>query len=178
MEVPVAVPLRVPSLEACRRSTSEEGIQEEMDIGAAVSSAPLPLNHDLLGLGLSPPSDIPSAGRFSINRPQNTTQDEVQASVLSDSTQSNKSLQDEFEASHSPRAQQRRSYDRKNTKNGNIMRGGRRRGTSLTASLFGGDDAEGDLGYAAASDMENAKKKVIMERLETVKANNPVFSWC
>ncbi|KAL2267537.1 hypothetical protein VTJ83DRAFT_4814 [Remersonia thermophila] len=36
----------------------------------------------------------------------------------------------------------------------------------------------GDLGYAAASGMEGNRRKVIVERLEMVKARNPVFTWC
>jgi hypothetical protein len=40
------------------------------------------------------------------------------------------------------------------------------------------DDVEGDLGYAAAEGMEGNRRKVIVERLETVKAKNPVFTWC
>ncbi|KAK5944503.1 Phosphatidylinositol 4-kinase LSB6 [Knufia obscura] len=40
------------------------------------------------------------------------------------------------------------------------------------------DDAAGDLGYAAASDMEGQKRKVIVERLEAVKSRRPVFTWC
>ena len=40
------------------------------------------------------------------------------------------------------------------------------------------DDAAGDLGYAAASDREGQKRKVIVERLEAVKSRRPVFTWC
>lgn len=40
------------------------------------------------------------------------------------------------------------------------------------------DDVEGDLGYAAAEGMEGSQRKVIVERLEPVKARNPVFTWC
>lgn len=40
------------------------------------------------------------------------------------------------------------------------------------------DDAAGDLGYAAAADMEGQKRKVIVERLEAVKSRRPVFTWC
>lgn len=40
------------------------------------------------------------------------------------------------------------------------------------------DDAAGDLGYAAANDMENRTRKVIVERLETVSSRRPVFTWC
>jgi len=40
------------------------------------------------------------------------------------------------------------------------------------------DDAAGDLGYAAANDMEGRTRKVIVERLEAVKSRRPVFTWC
>lgn len=40
------------------------------------------------------------------------------------------------------------------------------------------DDDAGDLGYAAANDMEGQKRKVIVERIEAVKSRNPVFTWC
>jgi hypothetical protein len=43
---------------------------------------------------------------------------------------------------------------------------------------YDGDDLEGDLGYAAAEGMEGNQRKVIVERLETVKSKNPVFTWC
>ncbi|KAF8439234.1 phosphatidylinositol 3 and 4-kinase-domain-containing protein [Terfezia claveryi] len=177
MEVPVAVPLRVPSSEApCQQTYDEE---EEIDIGAtAVASAPSIQNPDVLGLGLSPPSDIPSAGRFQIGRSRISAPEEVQVSILSSSPQSIKSrppneppLNTIPESLRQP--QRGTSYDSRHSKNT-----GRKRGNSISAAFFGGDDVEGDLGYAAASDMENATRKVIVERLETVKANNPVFSWC
>lgn len=179
MEVPVAVPLRVPSSEARRRPTYDE--EEEIDIGAAaIASAPSIQNSDLLDLDLSPPSDIPSAGRFQMGRSQN---DGVQVSILSSSPQSLKSRVEDEPAldtiPESPYHRQRRaSYDLRHSRNLGRPTDGRKRGNSLSAAFFGGDDVEGDLGYAAASDMENATRKVIVERLETVKANNPVFSWC
>lgn len=45
-------------------------------------------------------------------------------------------------------------------------------------SLYDDDDVAGDLGYAAAEGMEGNQRKVIVERLEPVKARNPVFTWC
>ncbi|KAF2402076.1 hypothetical protein EJ06DRAFT_492006 [Trichodelitschia bisporula] len=42
----------------------------------------------------------------------------------------------------------------------------------------GWEDDEGDLGYAAAVDGEGLRKRVIVERLETVKGRGPVFTWC
>ena len=61
----------------------------------------------------------------------------------------------------------------------------RRNRSNSTRTASGGaydydyeDDAAGDLGYAAASDMEGQKRKVIVERLEAVKSRRPVFTWC
>lgn len=180
MEVPVAVPLRVPSSETRRRPAYDE---EEIDIGAAaIASAPLIQNPDLLGLGLSPPSEIPSVSRF-LGRSRNHAPDGVHVSILSSSPQSIKSraeneppLNPISESPHQPR--RGTSYDLKHSKNTGRPSDGRKRENSSSATFFGGDDVEGDLGYAAASGMENATRKVIVERLETVKSNNPVFSWC
>jgi hypothetical protein len=74
MEVPVAVPLRVPTTSDARHRRGhdlERGFNEqvEMDIGAAASSAPLSREIDILGLGLSPPRyEIPSSVRLGISR--------------------------------------------------------------------------------------------------------------
>lgn len=182
MEVPIAVPLRVPSSEARRRPTYDE--EDEIDIGAAaVSSTPLTQSADLLGLGLSPPSDIPSAGRFHMARSHHNVPDGLQVSILSGSPQSMNSRADNEPPYHTPAEDSRSiprgtSYDMKRSRNGGRPMDGRKRGNSLSSAFFSGDDVEGDIGYAAASDMENVTRKVIMERLETVKANNPVFSWC
>ena len=51
---------------------------------------------------------------------------------------------------------------------------GVRRGTSFDDGL----DEDGDLGYAAASDQEGSRRKVIVERMEMVKSKMPVFAWC
>ncbi|KAG0637735.1 phosphatidylinositol 3 and 4-kinase-domain-containing protein [Tuber brumale] len=74
MEVPIAVPLRVPTTSDTRHRRErdlERGFSEqvEMDIGAAASSAPLSREIDILGLGLSPPRyEIPSSVRLGISR--------------------------------------------------------------------------------------------------------------
>ena len=173
MEVPIAVPLRVPSSEARRRSEYDE--EEEIDIGASVASSRGMPSVDLLGL--SPPSDIPSTGRFQIGRPRDNASSMVIGSPQSIKSQTNTepALCSVPATPWQPQAST--SYDMKRNRS-NGRPSGRKRGDSLTSAFFGGDDVEGDLGYAAAADMENATRKVIMERLETVKANNPVFSWC
>ena len=63
---------------------------------------------------------------------------------------------------------------------GGARHGGHGNSNSIAQRLHGydEDDMEGDLGYAAAEDMEGNRRKVIVERLETVKSRNPVFSWC
>lgn len=64
---------------------------------------------------------------------------------------------------------------------------GRRNSGSIAQHLYGSrrsmeeydeedDVEEGDLGYAAAEGMEGNQRKVIVERLEPVKARNPVFT--
>lgn len=63
---------------------------------------------------------------------------------------------------------------------------GRRNSHTIAQQLHGygsapgydNDDIDGDLGYAAAEGMEGNQRKVIVERLEPVKARNPVFTWC
>lgn len=81
VDVPVAIPMRVTSSERRRQNglgasdtvdyfgpVGNDTIEEEMDIGAASSSAPVP-NHvvDLLGLATpSVPADLPHGGRFEI----------------------------------------------------------------------------------------------------------------
>lgn len=182
MEVPIAVPLRVPSMDARQQSI----VQEEMDIGASVASAPLPLNHDLLDLGLSPPSDIPSAGRFHMGKALNDTDSHDGASspqsisegVRRSEEESHPSRLYQSEDLSQSKGKSRMSYERKQSLNANAIMNGRKRGGSVSGGIFAGDDIEGDLGYAAASEMENSTRKVIVERLEAVKSNNPVFSWC
>jgi hypothetical protein len=81
VDVPVAIPMRVTSSERRRENglaaseavdyfgaSANATIEEEMDIGAASSSAPVP-NHvvDLLGLSTpSAPANLPHGGRFEI----------------------------------------------------------------------------------------------------------------
>ncbi|KAF2722876.1 hypothetical protein K431DRAFT_283388 [Polychaeton citri CBS 116435] len=55
------------------------------------------------------------------------------------------------------------------------------RGGKLLGSYADGEgdgDWEGDLGFSAANEREIITKKVIVERIEVVKARVPVFSWC
>ena len=197
VDVPVAIPLRVPSSEMRRRSDAaglrrrEE--QEEMDISAANGSTSK-AQHDLLGLS-SPTSELPNPNRFDLSRNPSSSDlgqqyDESETPATVDGApmrfrdtdaESNLSISALGARPAATRSKTRVSYE------GHRHRGSvsghqktlslvRRRGS--TPFLYDGDDLEGDLGYAAAEGMEGNQRKVIMERLETVKSRNPVFTWC
>ncbi|KAI9880118.1 MAG: phosphatidyl inositol kinase [Pleopsidium flavum] len=186
VDVPVAIPLRVPSAEMRRRrdaGSQPSAEEEEMDISAVNASAPLP-QHDLLGLS-SPTAELPNPNRFELSR----------SGSSADIGKSNDGFGASAAVKGDPGGRGHRSPSRsgpartrsRTSFEGILQRrssGSQRRRYSFsarhgsTAFLYDGDDLEGDLGYAAAEGMEGNQKKVIMERLETVKSQNPVFTWC
>jgi hypothetical protein len=189
VDIPVAVPMRVPSAEMRRRNDPllQKDVQEEMDISAANASAPQP---DLLGLA-SPPAELPNPNRFELASPR-ASEDASEflspgspSTVLHpDSQREGKNGQIKF--SERPTAndsRSRMSYDGPSRSLSYTPRLESRRFSFSTRNkrlpmLYDGDDLEGDLGYAAAEGMEGNQRKVIVERLETVKSKNPVFTWC
>ena len=195
VDIPVAIPMRVPSAEMRRRRDKDvrKSIEEEeMDISAANASAPQ-AQHDLLGLS-SPTADLPNPNRFDLSR-NNSTSDLGQfphgtesPATVHEPLLDQRSELDEAKMVHAnntrpsaTRSKTRLSYEG-HRKNANTSSQRRRYSFSARtggASFVGdGDDLEGDLGYSAAEDMEGNQRKVIMERLETVKSKNPVFTWC
>ena len=194
VDIPVAIPMRVPSAEMRRRRDKDvrKSIEEEeMDISAANASAP-PVQHDLLGLS-SPTADLPNPNRFDLSR-NNSTSDlgqmpngmESPATVHGPLLEQRSEL-DEAKMVHAKntrpsatRSKTRFSYEG-HRKNASMS--SQRRRYSFSNRYGGGfvgdgDDLEGDLGYSAAEGMEGSQRKVIVERLETVKSKNPVFTWC
>lgn len=194
VDIPVAIPMRVPSAEMRRRrgdNVRKSIEEEEMDISAANASAPQ-AEHDLLGLS-SPAADLPNPNRFDLSR-NNSISDLGQ---LPNGTESPMTVHgplldqraklDEAKMVHASntrpsatRSKTRLSYEghRKNASTNS-----QRRRYSFSTRHVGGfvgdsDDLEGDLGYSAAEGMEGNQRKVIVERLETVKSKNPVFTWC
>ena len=186
VDVPVAIPMRVPSAEMRRqrntdlRTSTEE---EEMDISVANASATAQ-HHDLLGLS-TPSAELPNPNRFVLSR-HGSSSDTVRPAEGSETpatvdgvtpnrrvnplvrpgpTRSKTRLSFE-EPRKSPGLNNHRRRYSYSTRNGS------------TSILYDGDDLEGDLGYAAAEGMEGSQRRVIVERLETVKSKNPVFSWC
>lgn len=195
VDIPVVIPLRIPSAEMKHRRGVERQ-QEEIDIGAAYASAPVP-THDLLGMG-SPTTELPNPNRFELSRDQNSTdlgrihEEPGSPATISDLSHSRQEVGElaKQELSNSltlpsrptnfTRSRRRSSLDhsrsggRVNNRRDPSM--GYRRGSGPIP--YDRDGLEGDLGYAAAEGMEGNEKKVIVERLETVKSSNPVFTWC
>ncbi|OJD32219.1 phosphatidylinositol 4-kinase type ii subunit alpha [Diplodia corticola] len=160
VDIPVAVPLQRPSAEM-RRQTEELAAHdetEEMDISNALaSSAPNP-HSDLLGLE-SPPRSNP----FNMSRQSSTMN-------MHESSRPPVSLKS------------RMSYDGPRSVIPTSPVQSKKRRFSFTVRRNSGplglEDDEGDLGYAAADDMDGNTKRVIVERLEMVKSKNPLFTWC
>lgn len=181
VDVPVAIPLRVPSADMQKRKMRNyDPGDEEMDISAAVDSP----DQDLLGPG-SPSSDLPNPNRFELSRgresrdlgrprtqttsPVTVGDPEFSHSIL-DGMDHGRDLSRSW-AELPPRPGHKHAASTPHYKQNSLS-------SARGASVFGGDDLEGDLGYSAAQGMEGNHRKVIVERLEAVKSKNPVFTWC
>ncbi|KAK2789974.1 phosphatidyl inositol kinase [Onygenales sp. PD_12] len=189
VDIPVAIPLHVPSTEMHRQARDREQQEEEMDISAAISSD---AGRDLLNLG-SPTNELPNPNRFELSRDRTSVDSDARRRAGSpvsvhDIGYSNfDGMGDDGRdlaaswASVPPRSSVGRSkpklvVDPKRAAHRKNQSISHRRGSS--GVVFAGDDLEGDLGYAAAEEMEGHERKVIVERLEAVKSKNPVFTWC
>ena len=202
VDVPVAIPMRAASTEIKRKNKSVRIEQDEMDIGASFSNPKQP-PQDLLE-SPSATSELPNPNRFELTRDDSTADlgnigEEGPISPISipeanvrdyadvHAREARDNLSSSITLPPRPNAKSktRFSFDfsrslPKNTRRQRSMstRSGMRPQNNLAAQGWDDDDLEGDLGYAAASDMERHKRKVIVERLETVKTKKPVFTWC
>lgn len=190
MEVPVAVPLRVPSSEERRRYQDlDNGYDEEADIGVGISSAPISREFNLLGF--SPPrSQIPSVIRLGTQANKKSTFADASNDGEDESDRASQYSNGGFSGAHSIRSdtgprQVRVSYesgvpvrDGRNGRPKDLRRGRRNSHTLGFPSHLYDDEGDGDLGYSAVTGSEGARRKVIAERLEAVKSRNPVFTWC
>lgn len=181
VDVPVAIPLGAPSADMQKRKMKNyDPGDEEMDISAAVSGP----DDDLLGPS-SPSSELPNPNRFELSggrgsRDFGRSKTQTDGSVtIGDPTfragsihgiSHGKGLTRDW-ASLPPRPGHKYAASTGHYKHGSLS-------SARAASIFGGDDLEGDLGYSAAQGMEGHQRKVIVERLEAVKSKNPVFTWC
>lgn len=197
VDVPVAVPMRMASSEMHRKAEPalHDVIQEEMDIGASNSSS-VPINHahadDLLGNS----NLLPNSGRFEL-----ATSPRGQSPIRNEDSLSQGLSTREQARPLINRVGSRSSYQGPSRLEAQIASSqtyhrssfalGRRHSNTIAQQLHNSnntgwynyeeaaeDDVEGDLGYAAAEGMEGNRRKVIVERLEAVKARNPVFTWC
>ncbi|KAA8573935.1 hypothetical protein EYC84_005477 [Monilinia fructicola] len=169
VDIPVAVPMRVPSAEMRRRNDLRSSLDEEMDISAANATAPPP--PDLLGLA-SPSMELPNPNRFELASPRFSED----ASPEFESAQPSAAFANSGFSRDNTSKDGVRFSDRPHQHSRNPRRfsfGSRSRGAVQT--LYDGDDLEGDLGYAAAEGMEGHQRKVIVERLETVKSKKSGF---
>jgi len=193
VDIPVAIPMRMPSAEVRRRRDAEFGAdaeEEEMDISAVNNAGPQ-AQDDLLGLS-SPAKELPNPNRFDLAHNESASDlgqlgPESPATVQGVPMEHDAQYHD-LQRSHTKserpetgRLRTRFSYETHRKQPGT---GSTRRRYSYShrwgsSALFDDvDDLEGDLGYAAAEGMEGHQRKVIVERLETVKSKNPVFTWC
>ncbi|KAL6719905.1 Phosphatidylinositol 4-kinase LSB6 [Lecanora helva] len=194
VDIPVAIPMRAPSAEVRRKKEREarkKEEEEEMDISTAIASSSAP-QHDLLGLS-SPNTDLPNPNRFDLSR-NNSSSDlghvsgvdtpaTIQGPVLDHQAELDEAKQAYANKTRpsATRSKTRLSFEgHRKTASSSSQR--RRYSFSARYGAGGfmgdGDDLEGDLGYSAAEGMEGSHRKVIVERLETVKTKNPVFTWC
>ena len=195
VDIPVAIPLRTPSAEMRRQrdtrlTTTEE---EEMDISAA-NGPSSKAREDLMSFP-SPGVDLPNPNRFELSRNPSVsdlgqmyegpgTPATIQGEPLAHGLEVKDMMNGIATRPGNMRSKTRLSYD--GNKMGSGLGGGSRRTYSFSNHRYGSnalrydddDTDEGDLGYAAAEVTEKNTRKVIVERLETVKSKNPVFTWC
>jgi phosphatidylinositol 4-kinase type 2 len=188
VDVPIVVPLRAPSAEMRRKTQNQRRMgaeEEEIDI-TALSTPPLKPKSDLLQT--SPPLELANSNRFNLSRESSSMDvresDEIMPSspaTVQAVPYTSRLIDSPGDLSNGrPSHRQRMSYDspQRHRRGHGHHRGpssfSKRRSNPFVAD----DDAEGDLGFAANEDLELNNKKVIVERLEMVKARNPVFTWC
>ena len=194
VDIPVAIPLRTPPAHIQRYREAafspQDELEEEMDISAA--NGPLKPRGDLLNFS-PPPSELPNPNRFELSRNPSDNGDLAQLSDVAGSpatiggetfgygSTDAKDFAKGTQARPAPlRARTRPSFDgaaRHRASSSVTSRGG---GFSFSSrrGMFYDETDEGDLGYAAARVTEKNTRKVIVERLETVKSKNPFFTWC
>lgn len=198
VDVPVVREMRSQSSEF-RRKTAPDGLAptrtshdaEEMDIGIMADIPAAGPNKakdgDLLGLD-SPRRDLPNPNRFELS-PRNATPAEESSGFMFGgvddyASSSAKPHRDTITSDPDSDFGVRQSHEglmpgmgtRRGSGNGKLRR------PSVTGRygsfLYDPAEDEGDLGYGKASTTEGNTRKVIVERLETVKSRNPVFTWC
>lgn len=191
VEIPIAVPMRAPSSEMRRKREQAEHRyrsapqHEEMDITALSTPQQKPQTDLLLN---SPPLELAHENPFnnsrqnSSNNVRHSEEDGPQSpATVSGMPWTSRLVPDRDARSRNgrPAHHPRKSYDSPGRKREQNYRD-RRYSLNVKRRQDSGalSDDEGDLGYAANEDLDGNSKTVIVERLEMVKAKNPVFTWC
>lgn len=187
VDVPIAVPMRITSNDS-QRNIQPRDSMDEADITGSVSANQSKVD-DLLGLHSSP-ADMPHPGRFEVTTPNDdgamSPINERHAYAASGPAPSRTSLP----AMDRPSMHATSSYHsvnpplnpydaarQKHQRRYSTASGSHHNNLSIAQQIYNGDDLEGDIGYAAAEGQMGNQRKVIVERLETVKTS-PVFTWC
>jgi len=180
-EIPTVVPLR-QSTDDARKSHDRDAMKhaherEELDIGASRELPPDPASTAFpfpSGEGIKP-------SLFNTSREHSREDENVPAASANEADLGHKPVisittPPARSPGRRPPNKGRMSYDEPRRP---WMTDSRKRNLSFTAKPWQDDEeSDGDLGYAVTEDMESYTKKVIVERLETVKTSNPVFTWC
>ncbi|CAH0048629.1 unnamed protein product [Clonostachys solani] len=187
VDVPIAVPMRITSNDSQRNIQPRESM-DEADIAGSVPANQSKVD-DLLGLHSSP-ADMPHPGRFEVTTPNDdgamSPVNERHAYASSGPAPSRTSLPAMERPSMHPASSYHsvdpplNPYDaarQKHQRRYSTASGAHHNNLSIAQQIYNGDDLEGDIGYAAAEGQMGNQRKVIVERLETVKTS-PVFTWC
>ncbi|CAG9936955.1 unnamed protein product [Clonostachys rosea f. rosea IK726] len=187
VDVPIAVPMRMTSNDS-QRNIQPRDSMDEADIAGSVPANPSKVD-DLLGLHSSP-ADMPHPGRFEVTTPNDdgamSPVNERHAYASSGPAPSRTSLPAMERPSMHPTSSYHsvnpplNPYDaarQKHQRRYSTASGSHHNNLSIAQQIYNGDDLEGDIGYAAAEGQMGNQRKVIVERLETVKTS-PVFTWC
>jgi hypothetical protein len=175
VDIPVAIPMRSSSAEMRHRHESKLRHQEEEEMDIST------VNGISRVQAITPKvSDLPTPSRFDLSRNPISTEmggsihHSPESSVLGFNdltTAARAGAKDALNGAARGGHRKRDSYNRRQGSISHSRHGGH-------AWPYDGDDGDGDLGFVVAEDMEGSKRKVIVERLETVKSKNPVFTWC
>jgi phosphatidylinositol 4-kinase type 2 len=197
IDVPVAVPMRMTtSSELARGDPATRPSIDELDIASSgPSSKHVPID-DLLGFA-SAPAEMPHPGRFEITTPTEESAlspsgstilgtaaapldglPEASSQSRADAAGGQARALNLYEPARHQGQGQGQGRGRHQRRYSYATPAARRRSSGAVGQQFyGGDDLEGDLGYSAAEGQMGNQRKVIVERLETIKSN-PVFTWC
>lgn len=166
---PVHSPERMREADAARAAAAGP---EEMDIatsGAAAAHARAQAG--LIDLGVREGANgVPRASPFA---PRSSSDEQTTVVGVSPA-------QRELRRSQALQKQQQRRQQRRHASFGGAVGAGSgsTHGYYDAAGGDSDDEGAGDLGFAAAREMEGNRRKVIVERLETVRGREPLFTWC